>query len=239
LTLVCLPYAGGSAAAFAQWQPHLDPQIALVPASLPGRDARANEPPSRNLLELASRVADGLAATLTSPLVLFGHSMGGLLAFEVARELRRRNHPEPELLILSAVRSPERTTKHVPLHVLPEDELVRRLRSLGGIPEPFLAAPALLRSYLPALRADLEAYETYRYRTEPPLATPFLVLGGANDPLVQRTDLDAWGCHTSSGCRVRLVRGAHFFIHSARTGVLRLLDRELRSIRGHRASSAS
>jgi surfactin synthase thioesterase subunit len=169
---------------------------------------------STDLVILAHELGDELnRRALDRPFVLLGHSMGGLLAFEIARALRARGYAMPQLLVITGCRPPHTIVVKNPLHVLQDKELIDILQKrYGGIPPAVRDNPELQTLLLPALRADFQMIETYRYADGPPLDVPLLVLGGADDPAVSASDLSDWRRYTTKQCNVRLLPGAHFFV---------------------------
>jgi surfactin synthase thioesterase subunit len=214
IRLFCLPYAGGGTAPFYRWRSMLPAGIELTPMALPGHDGRLNEPACTNLQTLADRLAVEISEQAAGrPFALLGHSMGSLLAFEIAKSLRRSERLEPYLLILSACRPPHAIITKRPLHAAPDAELVATLQErYGGIPDAVLNQPELLKMVLPALRADLQMIETYQHAEEPPLDVPMLVLGGTEDAAVSAGHLMEWRRYTTQECSVRLLPGGHFFL---------------------------
>lgn len=228
LRLYCFPYAGAAASAYRDWPAALGPEIEVLAVQIPGRGARFAEPPFRNCLDLAAAAAAGLGPQLEPPFALFGHSMGALVAFEVARQLRRDGRPGPALLAVSGRQGPQRPEPHPPYSHLPDAEFLSQVVTrYGGIPDEVLAEKDLLRLLMPALRADVQLLEAYEYVAEAPLACPIVALGGLEDDEVSLEDLEAWRGETSAGCAVRTFQGGHFFIDSARAEVAQVLRDQL------------
>jgi medium-chain acyl-[acyl-carrier-protein] hydrolase len=214
IRLFCLPYAGGGTAPFYRWRSMMPAGVELSPLALPGHDGRLNEPVCTNLQTLADKLADEISEpSAERPFALLGHSMGSLLAFEIARSLRRNNRRQPCVLILSACRPPHAIVTRRPLHAAPDGELVATLQErYGGIPDAVLNQPELLKMVLPALRADLQMIETYQCAEESPLEVPMLVLGGTEDPAVTAGHLMEWRRYAAQECNIRLLPGGHFFL---------------------------
>lgn len=185
--------------------------------SLPGHDGRLNEPPATDLKILANSLREELSQfALDRPFVLLGHSMGALLAFEIARSLRQHGHEMPRLLIISGCRPPHTIAIRKPVHGLPNEELLAALQDrYGGIPAVVRDNPELWDWLLPAIRADFQMIETYSYTEETPLDVPMLVLGGTEDGAVSAGQLLEWRQHTTKDCSVRQFPGGHFFIFSS------------------------
>lgn len=207
--LVYLPCAGGGAVDALRWRPAPD-GLELLPARLPGREARLSERPYRALDTLVSDLADALPTD--RPYAIYGHSMGAWLAFELTRALRSRGRPLPEHLHLAARRAPDVPSSEPPLGRLPRAEFLAGMQArYGAIPRALLDAPAVLDAFLPALRADVALLDDHVHREQPPLDVPFTVWLGADDRTVERDGADAWRRHTTAGFTIRTVPGGHFF----------------------------
>lgn len=208
------PYAGGATSALRQLDHVIAPVLGLHIASLPGRGSRFTEPPEADLTSIVDRLADAIQATPARKFILYGHSMGGLLAFEITRELRRRRGTMPKALVLSGARPPHRFAKtgDDATWNLPHERFVERIRELEGTPEEVLEHPELLEMILPMLRADFRICETYDFRPETPLDIPLIVLSGNQDTRVRGTHVQEWRLHTQAPCRFVEFEGGHFFM---------------------------
>ena len=227
LRLFCLPYAGGSSQIYRAWMNHLSRKIELCPIELPGRGRRLEEAPITNLSTLVKKIAIGLHPYLDRPFAFFGHSMGGLLAFELTRLLRQQGYPNPAHLFVSGYRAPHLRLDSTPIHNLPEPEFIEKIRRLGGTPETVLADAELRELVFPALRADLAAIETYTYRPSTSLVCPITVFGGLQDRGVEVADLEAWRHYTTGKFRLQMFSGNHFFLHQARPSILQVIYQQL------------
>lgn len=224
--LLCFPYAGGRAEAFRTWPEGLPPHAAVAALQLPGRGDRFEEEPLEGALEV---VDEALAAIPTgSPLVLFGHSMGAIVAFEVAREIRRRNGRLPSVLVVSGQDAPQLIEPPPdPVHALSEDDFVAELARLDGTPPELLADRSLMKLVGPAIRADFAVSERYAYRAEPALELDILALSGWDDRETTIDRVDAWREQTEGSFRHLTVPGEHFFLHTSEPVVLQVLSRIL------------
>jgi medium-chain acyl-[acyl-carrier-protein] hydrolase len=230
---VCLPYAGGGAAIYQPWWKALPPSIELWAARLPGRESRLGEAAFRDAAAVVAPLACALASAAPAPaLAIYGHSMGGLLGFELAHALAARGIPVDALLV-SGCRAPHLPPREQPLHTLDDEALPRQLAErYGGMPREVLDTPELLRLVLPTLRADLEVVESYRFVERPPGPWRLTAYGGVDDPSVPPAELLEWQRHTSAAFRLEIVAGSHFFIQENRAAVLRSVTRELERCTG-------
>lgn len=221
MRLFLFPYAGGGPAAFRQWQMQFPESVELWVAHCPGRGARFGEPAVDSIGILTDALLQAIAGLLTGPFAFFGHSLGGLLAYELARTLQQHARPEPAILFISGCGAPHLSSRHPPIHGKNDEELVEALREMNGIPDEVFAHTELLQLLLPAIRADLRLFETYRYTPMgPPLRCPIVAFGGRQDPRVDRERLEAWALHTAASFQSHYFPGAHFFLHSARDAVI-------------------
>ncbi len=228
LRLLCFPYAGGGVSVFRVWPDLLPSEIEVWAIKLPGRDGRMHEPMPDDLQTLAVVMAGGLAPLLDIPFACFGHSMGALIAFELARALRRGGQMGPMRLFVSARRAPQLPRTDTALHTLPEEAFVEMLRQrYNGIPAALLAEPELLKLLLPMVRADFKMIETYQYREEDPLDCPIAAFGGTQDSLARHDDLSAWQAQTRGSFKLQMFPGGHFYLQGALPQLLAAVVREL------------
>ena len=159
LRLLCFPYAGGGAQIFRTWPAALPPDVELLAVELPGRGTRFSERPFEQLPPLIDALTDALGPALQAPFAIYGHSMGAVVGFSFARELRRRSLREPVHLFMSGRRAPQ-LPEPTPMHQLPAPQFLDRLRRLGGIPDALFQEPELMEVFLPILRADVAVAES-------------------------------------------------------------------------------
>jgi medium-chain acyl-[acyl-carrier-protein] hydrolase len=212
LRLYCFPFAGGSSVAFRDWGQALPKDVEVWGVQLPGRESRFKEEPYTRIADLVSDVAGAVSRRTDVPFVFFGHSMGALVAFLLARELRRRRQAGPELLMVSGRRAPQRPDSDPPIHALPEHEFLAKIREFNGTPEAVFQSAELLQLLIPVLRADFAVCETYEYQDEEPLACPIVALNGVQDPEVSSEDAAAWADQTSGSFTLRMFPGDHFYL---------------------------
>ncbi len=209
------------------WLKGLPPSIQVCPFQLPGRETRWQEPPLNRLPPLVTHLADALDPLRDLPFAFFGHSFGALLAFEVARELRRRGRGGCVKALMSARIAPQQTTGLPPISGLPEPEFIAALQArYNAIPHAILADRELMTLYLPVLRADMEMSEQYVHVPEPPLECPMTVFGGSDDPTVSPSQLEEWRPQTSAAFKVRVFPGDHFFPKTSRAAFVQAVRDE-------------
>jgi medium-chain acyl-[acyl-carrier-protein] hydrolase len=229
LRLFCFSYAGGAASVYQPWMRELPHDVEVCAIQLPGREGRLLEQPYTAMAPVTERLADALDRYLDRPFAFFGHSMGALVSFEVAREIRRRHGISPQHLLVSGHAAPRVARRRAPVHQLPDAAFVDAIRELNGTPEQVLQNAELMELVLPALRADLAVCETYAYVAEPPLDCPISAFGGLADAEVTYDDLRAWQVETLGQFRLRLFEGDHFYLREQRSALIDTISRSLGS----------
>lgn len=211
LELVCFPHAGGSATFYQPVARALSPEIDVSVVQYPGRQDRHDEPGVDDIRTLADRIVAVLRPPADRPVAFFGHSMGAVLAFEVARRWQGRGHGLGALFA-SGRRAPSTSRPEERVHLLDDAGLIAEIRALNGTDARIFDEAELLRMILPALRSDYRAIETYRYADGPPLDCPIVALVGADDPHTTLAEARAWARHTSSDFDLRVFPGGHFYL---------------------------
>jgi surfactin synthase thioesterase subunit len=225
--LYCLPYAGGGAALFRTWPDDLPADVEVCPIQLPGREVRFSEPRFTSITGLVQTLAPIILPHLQKPFGVLGHSMGGLIAFELIRELRRLGAPTPQRLLIAAREAPQLVETLPPLHRLPDKEFFEELQErYGGIPYEALNNQEIRDVFIPLLKADIEMVETYRWRPEEPLDCPISVFGGRLDRIAE-PDLRAWQQQTRQPVFVQMFEGSHFFMQTAQADLLKVIGHQL------------
>jgi len=224
MRLICFPYAGGGASIFRSWsQDAMLSGVEVCAVQFPGREARITESPVDDMRRLVPLLREELEPYLDRPFAFFGHSIGALVSFELARELRRTCGIEPCHLFASGCPAP-----HLPhsdrMWDLPDEEFLERLRRFNGTPPDVLNHPELMDMMLPGLRADLALRDRYDYRDEPSMSCPITAFGGMADTHVDCMMLQAWRQHTRERFQLWLFQGDHFFIRSSQGPVLETLS---------------
>lgn len=227
LRIFCFPYAGGGASIYHSWAKNLPDQIEVCAVQFPGRESRFGEAPFEHLELLMAALTQALPPYFDRPFVLFGHSFGALIGFELARALRRHELPNPAMLLVSGRCAPQILLSSAPIHNLPEADFISTVRAFGGTPKEVFQNAELRDLVLPTLRADFAINETYVYQTEPPLEQLISAFGGQNDDKVHPTELGAWSQQTSNDFAMHILSGDHFFLRSAKTELLQIICHEV------------
>jgi medium-chain acyl-[acyl-carrier-protein] hydrolase len=231
LRLLCFHHAGSGASLFRNWRLPGDLSAEVWAIQLPGREERRTEEPVRRMEPLVAMLADELRPLLDRPVAFFGHSMGALIAFELARSLRRAGRALPARLFISAYRSPELPARHEEVSTLPDPEFFARLDRVAGGSPSTIRDPELMELLAPLIRADFELCERYRYREEAPLPVPFTCFAATDDAEVDPADVAGWPRHSSRSCRHRVYPGGHFFVRDHAPGVIADVTADLRQLR--------
>jgi surfactin synthase thioesterase subunit len=229
--LFCFPYAGGGASIFRLWGARIGDGVELWPIQLPGRENRIREAYPTSISDVADALVADRALPFEGRFMFFGHSLGTLLAYEVAQRLRDSGRPQPARLIMSARRAPQIPLPHPPTWNLPAREFEGRLKQLNGTPVEIFENDDLMDWIVPLMRADLRLDETYvPALTHRALSCPVTVFGGTRDAEARLDHLDAWRDVTTGTFDRRMFDGDHFFIRSSSTLVIDAVASALRTI---------
>lgn len=210
--IVALPHAGGWPSAFRSWWQVLPEDVECVVAQLPGRGARINELPLTRVKPLVDALGQGLAELEPLPYAVIGHSFGSVLGYELTRFMEQKGLP-PTLLAVSARQPPCFPGEPPFAHLRGDTELLEHLTDIGGMSPGLMDRADLMRSSLRAIRADLEAMETYR-RPLSGTGVPILALGAVDDPVVIDDRMHLWALETSGGFDRQSFTGGHFYLYT-------------------------
>ncbi|GAA2103510.1 alpha/beta fold hydrolase [Streptomyces albiaxialis] len=221
--LLCLPHAGGSASFYFPVSARLTPDVAVAAVQYPGRQDRRAEPCVDSIEKLADQVAAAVRPLTGRPLALFGHSMGAMVAYEVALRLEADGGPPLSRLFVSGRRAPS-TYRDERVHERDDSGVIAELQQLSGTETDLLGDPEVLEMILPAVRSDYAAVE--RYRHEPGLAVncPVTALIGDDDVKVTRDEARAWAEHTTGAFDLRVLPGGHFYLVERSKEVIELVS---------------
>ncbi len=208
------PYAGGSIATYFHWAKLFsdDLKVELVLVQLPGRGSRMTEPSHQSMESLMSELMSHAEYISDRPYILFGHSLGGRVAYELACRIAKLELAHPKYLVASASRAPHLQNQAEPIHDLPRSAFISRLEQLNGTPKEILSNSELLDLVIPILRSDFKIVAEYRAQVKP-IQCPILVLGGEDDNDVSFDELKAWSELSKGKTTIEHIPGDHFFIN--------------------------
>jgi len=211
MRLLCFPYAGGSAAIFRRWA-DISADLEFIGAQYRGRDARMRDYPYRSIREFVEEGLADIENFCDKPYAIFGHSMGAMVAFGLAKKLADNVAHKPVHLFLSGLASPRRRVSGKRIYDLPHNDFLCELRNLGGTPPEILENPDILEILLPVIRADFEAAYYWHIDEYCDLMIPTTIFGGMDDRGIPVEELVDWASYTSESVEVNLHPGGHFFI---------------------------
>jgi surfactin synthase thioesterase subunit len=228
VTLLCVPQAGGGAAAFHRLRSCLPPQIGLCAVRLPGRETRRREPAIKRMDAAVAEIMQDLDVTGPAPLALLGYCSGSFIAYKIVRRLLHARS-RPSRLIVLASPAPRVVEPARWVHTKSRAELIEYVRDARITADTILNEEDLFKMFEPAIRADFETYETWECQAEPPVTIPITVVGAAEDKSVDLDDLLAWRRYTSSEFTLRIQPGGHDFLASGTAVMARGIGADLLS----------
>ncbi len=235
--LICIPHGGGGPQSYKAWAEQLPEHIEVLALSFPGRGSRYTETAIHSMPLLADEITTALKPFLNKPYVLFGHSVGALVAYEVACRIRATGLMQPMRLIVSAHETPENSYTDQPMYTLSDTDLLDRIGALGLVPDDALQNKELVQFILPALRADFELSETYVHQPSAALTLPVTAMLGVDDPLLDKNAIQQWETYTNATFTLRCYDGDHFYTVSAEQQVLDDITAEVTEDLQHQSPS--
>lgn len=215
LNLFCLHHAGGSAAFYNAWPKHLSHMVNVIAIQLPGRESRYGEPFATSIKQIVSELAKYDAAFAEKPYAIFGHSLGALIGFSLARELTCTRKLMPQFFISSAHPAPRKKPLPDMLHGLSDGPFVQKIVDrYGGISDDVLNNKELLDFLLPRFRADIFLSESHLSQVIKPVPFPIVVFHGIHDKSVSQAGIQAWENETEDQLRIHYFEGEHFYVES-------------------------
>jgi medium-chain acyl-[acyl-carrier-protein] hydrolase len=221
--LLCLPHAGAGAALFRHWSQAFAPRVEVCAVQLPGRENRSSEPALASLPVLVDRLAGALAGQLDRRFAIFGHSMGALIGFELARELRRRRQAAPAHLFLASYCAPQLLRRESRAGSV-KQEAALRLATAASVPRHMRGE--LLELVVPTIEADTRLCEDYEYAAGDPLDCPITVFRGHTDYVLE-DQIAGWRAHTRGPFKLQTFLGDHFFVRDTPRGVMQAIHKAL------------
>ena len=218
--LFCFGHAGSGAAFFYPWRSALVPEIEVCPVVLPGRESRMGEKPYTRIDQLIDPLVSALVPLTGKPFALFGHSVGAVIAYEVARRFVASYVPPPLCVFVSARRAPRLPARRQPFFELADPEFLTAVRRMNGMRPELLQYPDVLQLFLPSLRADFEMNDTYTFVPGPQLSCPVIAFVGDNDAEAHPGEMSAWAEVTGGPFLLRVFPGDHFYHKDAPPALL-------------------
>jgi pyochelin biosynthetic protein PchC len=223
-TLVCCPHAGGAASFFAPWRGLVPADWRLAAVTYPGRENRWGEPPAASLADMARAVAAEIeAAGWSGPVVVFGHSMGAVVAYEVTLALARAGRDVR--LVVSGIGpggSGRAFTARVTDDPATGQRLADELLAVDPDSAAALADPELRAYALGVLSSDLDLLNAHDLSGVVLPGVPVLALGGADDPEAGADALAGWAALTTGPFAQHVFPGGHFYLRAAAADVVRV-----------------
>jgi surfactin synthase thioesterase subunit len=226
LRLFCLPYAGGGSSIYRQWQQFMPKDIQVCKIQLPGRENRINEHAIDCMEELVQILSKQLSMYMDQPFALFGHSMGGMATYELARYLSKNTPYTPKHVFISGCRTPN-VEDNNKTYYLQGEAFIDSLRQRGGTNEVLLNNKEYMQMVEPTLRADLKLIERWHHHEIEPLTCPLSVLGGVHDPLISPDKLTTWEEYTKGDFELKLFKGGHFFLNDESNNIASVIGNTL------------
>ncbi|MEV6766969.1 alpha/beta fold hydrolase [Streptomyces sp. NPDC051105] len=231
-TVVCFPYAGGGARVFRDWPRRLSRLVNVFAVQLPGREERLSEPPEADAERVVAELCAAIEPVVEEKVILFGHSLGAVLAARVAQELLGDRGESDAVLFVSGRRSPWSGPLSSGARGLADDELVERLRSMGGGRAQLASEAEFVRLMLPALKADLHLSDAALGIREHGVPIPVIGLYGRHDVGTPLSHVRQWSRFTTGGFRSAEIDGDHYFVEGNVASVTAIVDAAARSLIG-------
>ncbi|WP_368487499.1 thioesterase II family protein [Clostridium sp. BJN0013] len=232
IRLICLPYAGGSSMIYSKWTKYLNTSIEIYRVELAGRGRRKNVPLYTTLEDSVNDVFLSIKDFLNdSSYVIFGHSMGSIIAYELSCKIKQSGLNNPLNIIFSGSNAPHVKSKRELCYRLPEDKFKNIILEYGATPAEVFEDRVLASYFVPILRADFRILETYQYNDrENPFDCPITIFYGMRDKLVDVQKIDEWSGYTRKQCKKYAFQGGHFFINDNMKNVVETINHVIASL---------
>lgn len=228
ITLFCLPFAGGGASAYQAWMKKMDSDITVCPIQLPGREERVMEKLYTDMRELLEDLKDEMAMVIKGKYAIWGHSMGGKIAYELEKYLENNGY-QAQCLFVSGCRIPSIPEPN-PIYHLKDEAFKRELERFEGTPKEVLENKELLDFFLPMLRADFTLADTYCDKSMTVLHSPIVAFGGRQDNEAEEEAIKQWGRYTDNIFQYEIFEGGHFYLKEQEDAVIGKLRKYLKRI---------
>lgn len=224
IRLFCFHYSGGSSAFFYSWLNKIPHTVDLLTVELPGRGSNLDESLLYDMQTVVSKLLEHMTDYLDKPFIFFGHSMGALLCFELAKALKFHDLALPLHLIISGCKAPQNMCNKKPIYHLSDQEFIQELKLYNGTPEEVLTNRDIIEFFLPIIRADMTITDKYKFIDNIPLHCNITAIGGREDTTVSEIDVEGWAQHTTLKFENYILPGGHFFIKTSLNQVLYIVN---------------
>jgi len=212
IRLFCFSHSGGTASNFREWTNHFSSDVEICPIQLPGRETRFSDPLITSMESLMDALWPEILQLFDRPCGLFGHSLGAIVAFEIAKRMKTFSYNQLRTLFVSACSAPTFLNYHSNhVHLGPDEKIIQSLKSYGAMPAQLLQNEEALALILPRIRADFSIFETYNYQSTKPLDIPIVACNGCDDSIVSESKMKAWEIETCSTFNQYTFNGGHFY----------------------------
>ncbi|GAB2727574.1 thioesterase II family protein [Kitasatospora kifunensis] len=211
---ICLGYCGGGVSSYMKWADAMPPGVELAAICYPGREGRFIEDFAENWEELVDDVLTAVESAADLPYVLFGHSMGSWVAFDVASRLEERGGPAPEALVVSSANAPSdvlAVEEVTPSRRQSDEQLLAWMREFGLLPQHVLGSPELQEMAVELMRADIRVRDSFRYRDRSAVNAPVELFTGTDDETIDADVREQWLRLAKGGIRHTMLPGSHFY----------------------------
>lgn len=229
LSILCFPYAGAGASIFLNLISHLSSDVQPILVQLPGRESRIDELPFESMDDLMANLLPDFLKEIEGLVVFWGHSMGGLVAYELSRRLLCEERISPILLIISARQAPSSVSlnQEVSNKLLTCEDLIQRLSYFNHTPDGVYKNKEIMKLLLPRFQADINLIENFQLREPYCLKCPIVTMHGRNDKIVLEETINAWKHFTCKDFFFYPFSGGHFFLHEESEEVMQTLNRKI------------
>ncbi len=227
LRLFCFHYLGGAASVFREWSDALPSDIEVCPVQLPGREARLKEQSFTEFVSLIETLGQVLSPYLDKPFAFYGHSLGTLIGFELARLVRQQYGLSPMHLFVGGLQAPHFSISKLNTRSSSSEQMLNYLWDISEVPQSILDDRSLFEELMSIFKADTQLLQSYIYSQEKALDCPISAFGGIDDPVVSPEELAQWYQHTSSTFKLQMLPGQHMFLKSSRKLLLEAISQEL------------
>lgn len=219
----CFPHAGGGASFYKKWEEAFDGGVDLIGVQYPGHFDRIKESPATNIEELTDPICEEIEAYTDIPVVLFGHSLGALVAYTISKKLSK-----PPLLLGVSGRNSPQYTLNTSIHKMDVNDLILDLYKQGGTSFDILDNFEAMQLFIPAIRADYQIAETYVLPSDAKLLDcPISIFWGEDDKDIHISAVSDWRFMTKRNFKQHIFSGGHFYLESQFKKVVNTLQQDI------------